>query len=97
VETDAEFERFSRKHKLTIIASSAICTEDAHVANKTAFMFCAEKVHLEMILSSKYEIIHNSHVITFTKLSIHFNMSPFRELTPCQTHALTMTKAPLER
>ena len=42
--TDAEFERFERENSLSIIAGSAICLEDAHVANKTAFMFCVQKV-----------------------------------------------------
>ena len=39
------FSYHSHKNTLTIIASSTICTEDAHVPNKTAFMFCAEKLH----------------------------------------------------
>lgn len=42
--TEAEFERFAWKNTLSIIAGGAICLEDANVANKTAFMFCVQKV-----------------------------------------------------
>ena len=44
IEEEHEFTKFSRKNTLYIISSGAICRKDAHVANRTAFMFCVEKV-----------------------------------------------------
>lgn len=42
--TEDEFERFAWKNTLSIIVGSAICHGAANVANKTAVMFCVQKV-----------------------------------------------------
>ena len=49
IETEHEFEKFSRKNTLYIISSGVICRDDAHVANRTAFMFCVEKVWIHLL------------------------------------------------